>query len=277
MRQPAVPLARTSAEGDRLGIEVALKSLPFSPPEHPEPHTDRDLPEVDRLPGYPTHQRASCVGYQETLHHLSGPTNYLATREPAPVIAGRQRTYVTISHSLTRPHVAMRGKLCGAERRTNTVQRGFNSRSHMAVSSDCLTILDGRHAVVWTQNDRAGVLHAFERNRGSSERGRRAGWVNGLSDELELSALVGAERISFGHEVARDGRRISKRSCSVSSRREIGIRPDSRGGSTCASGQRRSCSKNSDFIDHSRSPCWSAKPTHGLRSMSVASITSGGP
>jgi hypothetical protein len=66
------------------------------------------------------------------LPHLSGPANYLATREPAPVIAGRQRTYVTDSHSLTSPYVALQGKMCVAERQTNTVQRRFISRSHIA-------------------------------------------------------------------------------------------------------------------------------------------------
>lgn len=106
-----------------------MRLLSFRPFEPAVSGANDDLPEVDRLPGYPTHQRASCAGDQETLLHLLRPAGYQSAQQPAPVRASRQRTYVTNLHRLMLPCVALREKMCGAERQSNSVHRWFISRS----------------------------------------------------------------------------------------------------------------------------------------------------
>lgn len=63
------------------------------------------------------------------VHVLCRPCGYQSALQPAPVRASRQRTHVTVSHRLILPYVALREKVCRAERQTNSVQRRFNSRS----------------------------------------------------------------------------------------------------------------------------------------------------
>lgn len=108
-------------------------------------------------------------------------------------------------------------------------------------------LLDSRHTVVWPHGDRGGVLYAFEGDGGPSQRGRWARWGNRLSHQFEFASFTRTENVPVRHKFAGNCRGIAESSCSVRSRRKVGIRPDLCGGRTGASGQQRNGSESNDF------------------------------
>lgn len=206
--------------------------------------------------------------------HVPRPTNYLATRQPAPVSAGRQRKYVSNSHMLSLARAALREKVCGAERRTNTVQRRFNSRSDTRVISDYLFILDGRDSVVFA-HIRARVLGVIVIDAAKDQICRDTG-----------KPEAGARRVSKDHVFvmgfAIAASRADRRNCSIlyswasgrTGRKHVGIFPHRNNvRSGHASGEQCSKSENSDFTVHFQSPCEDAKPTQVPRHQSVSRLT----
>lgn len=108
-------------------------------------------------------------------------------------------------------------------------------------------VFNRQHAIVWSHVDWHGMIDAFESNGSTPQRRSHAGRIDRLGHELEFTALRRTKDVSVRHEFARNGSRVSKGSCRVRFRREIGVCPDLRRWCTGARGQQ--CSAQSDSGD----------------------------